>query len=178
MTRPLLEVETTGQWRDWLRRNHASVSEICLVFRKHGAPTLAYEEAICEALCWGWVDSLITRLDDDRYARKFTPRKPDSRWSTINRNRYERMRSQGLLQQPGLDRPPTARSGDAPRVTGVPPYIEKALRPVRQQWEKLPPSCKRQYVAWIDSAKREETKQKRLTEALRMIAAGKKLGLK
>ena len=173
-----VEVHTLAQWRTWLRRNHASVSEIWLVFRKGGAPTLIYEDAICEALCWGWVDSLIKRLDDERYARKFTPRKPDSRWSTINRRRYEEMRKQGLLQKPGLDRPPTERSGDAPQVTGVPAYFEAALRPVWGQWERLAPSCKRQYIGWVDSAKRDETKQKRLTEVLDMIAAGKKLGLK
>jgi uncharacterized protein YdeI (YjbR/CyaY-like superfamily) len=173
----MLECQTRSEWRTWLRRNHASVSEIWLVFRKGGVVALAYEDAICEALCWGWVDSLVKRLDDERYARKFTPRKPDSRWSTINKRRYEKMRGQGLLQQPGLDRPPTDRSGDAPRVTGVPTYIQAALRPIWSQWERLAPSCKRQYVAWVDSAKRDETKQKRLAEATRMIAAGKKLGL-
>ena len=181
MTPALLEVGGHQQWRTWLRRNHDSVSEIWLVFRKNGVPTLAYEDAICEALCWGWVDSLVKRLDDERYARKFTPRKPDSRWSTINRRRYRQMQKQGLLQQPGLDRRPTARSGDAPKVTGVPSYIEKALRSNPRAWaefQRIPPSHKRGYVAWIDSAKKDETKRKRLAEAIGRLSTGRKLGMK
>jgi uncharacterized protein YdeI (YjbR/CyaY-like superfamily) len=176
-----VEVETREKWRTWLRRNHASVPEIWLVFRKGGVPTLAYEDAICEALCWGWVDSLIKRLDDDRYARKFTPRKPDSRWSTLNRRRYEEMRKSGLLQKPGLDRPPTTRSGDAPKFAGVPPYIEKALQANPRAWaefQRIPPSHKRVWVGWIDSAKKDETKQRRLAEAIERLSTGQKLGMK
>jgi uncharacterized protein YdeI (YjbR/CyaY-like superfamily) len=176
-----VELETREKWRTWLRRNHAAIAEIWLIFRKNGVPTLAYEDAICEALCWGWVDSLIKRIDDERYARKFTPRKLDSRWSTINRRRYEEMKKQGLLQKPGLDRPPTARSGDAPKVTGVPAYLETALRTNSRAWaefERIPPSHKRQYIAWIDSAKKDETKQKRLAEAIERLSTGQKLGMK
>jgi uncharacterized protein YdeI (YjbR/CyaY-like superfamily) len=183
MTRATLDVATRAQWRDWLRANHGSIAEIWLVFHKGGAPSLAYEDAICEALCWGWVDSLIKRLDDRRYARKFTPRKPESRWSTLNRRRYADLDARGLLQPPGLDRPPTERSGDAPRpsLEVLPPYIVSGLKAHPRAWaafEKLPPSHRRQYLGWIDSAKREETKQKRLAEAAGMLASGKKLGLK
>lgn len=178
---PLLEVSGRGQWRTWLRRNHASVSEIWLVFHKHGAPTLAYEDAICEALCWGWVDSLIKRLDDQRYARKFTPRQPDSKWSTLNRRRYEKMQAEGLLQKPGLDRPPTARSGDAPKPAATPPYLEAALQSNPQAWaefQRIPPSHKRQYIAWIDAAKKDETRQRRLAEAIARLSTGQPLGMK
>ena len=177
----LLEVTTRNAWRTWLRRNHDSVSETWLVFRKDGSPTLGYEDAICEALCWGWVDCLVKRLDDERYARKFTPRKTDSKWSTINRRRYEAMKTQGLLQKPGIDRPPTAKSGDAPVVTGVPAYIEKALRTSAKAWaefQRIPPSHKRQYVAWIDSAKKDETRQKRVAEAIERLSTGQRLGMK
>jgi uncharacterized protein YdeI (YjbR/CyaY-like superfamily) len=181
VTPALLEVGGHQQWRTWLRRNHDSVSEIWLVFRKGGAPALSYEDAICEALCWGWVDSLIKRLDDERYARKFTPRKLDSRWSTLNRRRYEEMRKRGLLQKPGIDRPPTDRNGDTPKVAGFPSYIEKALRSdprVWSEWERLAPSCRRQYLGWIDSAKKDETKQRRLAEALARVSTGQKLAMK
>lgn len=183
MNRPLLEVKSRGQWRDWLRRHHDSISEVWLVFRKSGAPALAYEDAIEEALCFGWIDSLVKRLDDQRYARKFTPRKPDSRWSTINRQRYASLKARGLLEAPGIARPPTARSGDAPRpsLTALPPYIEAALKTNPRVWvsfEQLAPSCRRAYIGWIDSAKRDETRARRLAEAVRLIAAGKQLGLK
>jgi uncharacterized protein YdeI (YjbR/CyaY-like superfamily) len=144
---------------------------------------MEYEDSIREALCFGWVDSLVKRIDDDRYVRKFTPRKPTSKWSTINRNRYEDLKSRGLLAARGCELAPTNRSGDAPRPSAsvLPPYIEERLKSNARAWEhfeRLAPSHRRAYIAWIDSAKREETKEKRVREAIRMLTAGKKLGLK
>ena len=181
-----LTVRSRQEWRKWLQTHHDSQAEIWLVFVKQhaGTPALSYEDAVEEGLCFGWIDSLVRRLDDARYARKFTPRKPDSRWSTINRRRYARVAARGLLAEPGLKRAPTSRSGDAPRrttTTAIPSYIEKALKGNPRAWEhfeKLAPSYRRGYIGWIDSAKREETKQKRLFEALNLLAAGQKLGLK
>jgi uncharacterized protein YdeI (YjbR/CyaY-like superfamily) len=180
-----VEVSSRAQWRAWLAEHHDSTQEIWLVFHKQatGVVTLSYNDSVEEALCFGWVDSLIRRLDDARYARKFTPRKPDSKWSTINRRRYAAVKARGLLQPPGLDRPTTARSGDAPKLAqpGLPEYIEEALianPKAKQYFDQLAPSYRRAYLGWIDSAKRDETKQKRLAEAVEMLAAGKKLGLK
>jgi uncharacterized protein YdeI (YjbR/CyaY-like superfamily) len=179
-----LDVRTRPKWRTWLRQHHASSPGVWLVFHKrHTAiQCLEYGEAVEEALCFGWVDSLIKRLDDDRYARKFTPRKPDSAWSTINRKRYAKLKAAGLLEAPGLARPPTNRSGDLPIPAGggVPAYIEEQLKTHTRAWqffERLAPSHKRMYVAWIDSAKRDETKQKRIREVIAKLAAGKKPGL-
>ena len=181
MSGPLV-VRDCAEWREWLARHHDSVSEVWLVFYKR-KPSIPYDDAVCEALCFGWVDSLVKRLDDDRYARKFTPRKADSRWSTSNRVRYAKLQAEGRLMPPGLERPPTARSGDAPRpsATELPVYIQQALkrRPVAWKYfESLPPSHRRRYIAWIDFAKREETKLKRLDEAIRMLSKGERLGLK
>ena len=113
----------------------------------------------------------MKRLDDDRYARKFTPRKPDSKWSTINRRRYADLQARGLLAPPGIERAPTARNGDAPRpsLSAIPPYIRTRLEANPRAWnyfEQLAPSCRRAYIGWIDSAKREDTKEKRLREAI------------
>jgi uncharacterized protein YdeI (YjbR/CyaY-like superfamily) len=85
-----LDVRSCEQWRKWLAEHHDSESEVWLVFHKRhtGRPTLAYHDAADEALCFGWIDSLIKRLDDGRYARKFTPCKPDSRWSTVNERNH------------------------------------------------------------------------------------------
>ncbi|HEY1495583.1 MAG TPA: YdeI/OmpD-associated family protein [Candidatus Solibacter sp.] len=177
------DAHSAAQWRKWLSEHHDAESEVWLIFHKrHTAqPSIAYEDAVNEALCFGWVDSLIKRLDEDRYARKFTPRTAESKWSTANRRRYAALQAAGRLAPPGIDRPPTDRSGDAPRPTEVPAYIQKALRAhpaAHQNFEKLPPSHRRQYVAWIDSAKQEATKLRRLDQALVMLESNQKLGMK
>ncbi len=181
----ILDVPSCEAWRKWLAEHHDSVPEVWLVFYKRhkGRPTIDYEDAVDEALCFGWIDSLIRRLDDHRYARKFTPRTPDSRWSTINRRRYARLKAEGRLMPAGIARPPTSRSGDAPRLaaTGTPRYIKAALAKhatARKYFESLAPSYRRLYILWIDSAKQEATKLKRLAKAIEMLAAGQKLGLK
>jgi len=178
-----LDVPTAAAWRKWLEKNHASVPEIWLVFHKlhTGKPSIDYNDAVDEALCFGWIDSLIRRLDDDRYARKFTPRKLDSRWSTANRKRYAQLKADKRLRQPGLARPPTNKDGDAPHYTEVPRYIEQAIKKNKAAWaffQKLAPGYRRQYIAWIDSAKQEATKLKRLAEAIVRLASGHKPGLK
>jgi len=180
-----LDVRSRQNWRKWLEEHYDSKSEIWLVFHKHhtGITCISYNGAVEEALCFGWIDSIVRRLDDARYARKFTPRKADSKWSTINRRRYADLKSRGLLAAPGLKRAPTSRSGDAPRpsVSAIPSYIEETLKTVPRAWQyfkQLAPSYQRAYIGWIESAKREETKERRLREALSLLAAGRKLGLK
>ena len=179
-----LDVQTLEQWRSWLADHHDSESEVWLVFYKRhtGRPSIAYQDALDEALCFGWVDSLIKRLDEARYARKFTPRKPDSKWSTVNRKHYARLKASGRLKPPGLNRAPTDRSYDKPPLPStIPEYIQKTLQGKPIAWrnfEGLAPSHRRNYIAWIDSAKRQETKMRRLQEAIGMLAAGKPLGLK
>ena len=183
-----LLVQTLKEWRAWLQKHHASEPEIWLVFHKRhtGIPSIEYKDSLDEALCYGWVDSLIKRLDDDRFARKFTPRKPDSRWSEVNRKRYAELKALGRLKPPGIARAPGAR-GSAPKPKRVelpaklPSYIEVALRkhPVaRRNYNALSPAHQRRYFAWIASAKREETRMKRLDEAIRMLTRGVELGLK
>ncbi|MGH9875892.1 MAG: YdeI/OmpD-associated family protein [Pyrinomonadaceae bacterium] len=179
---------STDQWREWLAEHYDSESEVWLIFHKRhtGMASLAYKDALDEALCFGWVDSLVKRLDDRRYARKFTPRRADSRWSTTNRKRYAALKASGRLQPAGMKRAPTDRSYDpqAPRFkmpSKLPPYIQAALgkRPAASQYfESLSPAQRRRYVGWIESAKHEETKARRLKEAIRLLTAGKVLGLK
>jgi uncharacterized protein YdeI (YjbR/CyaY-like superfamily) len=180
-----LDVRSRQQWRNWLQKHHDSESVIWLVFHKRHTTekSISYDDSVEEALCFGWIDSLVKRLDDDRHARKFTPRKLGSRWSTINRQRYAKMKERGLLAAPGRERAPTDRSGDAPRPSAsvIPSYIEKQLKANGRAWnyfEQLAPSYRRAYIGWIDSAKRKETKQRRLREAITLLAAGRNLGLK
>jgi uncharacterized protein YdeI (YjbR/CyaY-like superfamily) len=179
------QAESVEQWRQWLVDHHDSESEVWLVFYKRhsGRASIAYEDALDAALCFGWVDSLVKRLDEERYARKFTPRKPDSRWSTGNRKRYAQLKASGRLTPAGLNRSPTERNYEMPRPSPskVPRYIQEALRKhpaARSYFESLAPSYRRMYIGWIDSAKQQATKLRRLDEAIGLLASGKKLGLK
>ena len=174
-----IDVRNRRDFRKWLKKHHDSLSEIWLVFHKRhtGVTSIKYDDAVEEALCFGWIDSIIRRLDDARYARKFTPRKADSKWSTVNRRRYASLESRGLLAKSGLKRPPTSRRGDAPKpsVSAIPSYITKTFKANPRTWqffEQLAPSYRRAYVGWIDSAKRVETREKRLREAVSLLAAG------
>lgn len=126
-----LDVRSRRQWRTWLMKHHASSSGIWLVFHKDhtGVESIPYEDSVREALCFGWVDSLIKRLDDDRYARKFTPRKPTSKWSDLNRKRWAELKAAGLLAAPGLAAAPTDNTyALRPAIPELPAYIAKAFK--------------------------------------------------
>lgn len=100
----LVEARNRREWQIWLGKHHASSAGVWLVFYKDhtGVKSIAYEDSVREALCFGWIDSLIKRLDDDRYARKFTPRQPTSKWSDINRKHWVELKEAGLLTPAGL----------------------------------------------------------------------------
>ncbi len=183
-----LLVRSVDQWRAWLDEHHSSESEVWLIFHKlhTRVASIDYKDARDEALCFGWVDSLVKRLDDRRYALKFTPRRADSRWSTTNRKRYAALKASGRLKPAGLKLAPTERGyGPRPRrlslPSKLPPYIQAALKKhpaAFRHFNTLAPSQRRRYFAWIESAKHEETKARRLKEAIRLLTAGKVLGLK
>ena len=99
-----LRVDTRDSWRHWLRENHASEAEIWFVFyKKHtGVPNVPYGVAVEEALCFGWIDSLVKRIDDERYAQKFTPRRSGSVWSELNKKRATAMVDEGRMTDAGL----------------------------------------------------------------------------
>lgn len=178
------EISDRSDWRKWLEKNHASSSGIWVVFFKDhtGVKTLSYQESLDEALCFGWIDSLIKRLDDDRYARKFTPRKPASKWSDINRKRWTELKLAGELMPAGLAAAPTDNSYHRkPHVPALPAYIAKALKANTEAWrffQALAPSHRRQYVAWIHTARLPATRDRRIKETIRLLSAGRKLGLK
>jgi uncharacterized protein YdeI (YjbR/CyaY-like superfamily) len=180
------DARTIERWRAWLDKHHASASEVWLIFhKKHtGNASVTYLEALDEALCYGWIDSLVRRLDDGRYTRKFTPRKPASKWSAINRKRYAALDAAGRLRAAGKARSPeTGGRYDAkPRVPEkLPANTAKALKAVPAAWaffRTLTPREQRMYYGWIHLAKRDETKQRRLAEAIALLTKKQKLGLK
>ena len=147
-----------------------------------GVASIPHEDAVREALCFGWIDSLIKRLDDDRYAVKLTPRKPTSKWSDINRKRWRELAAAGRLTAAGRAAAPTDRRyAPKPAIPELPRYVVKALKTNPKAWaffHQLAPSYRRHFVVWIHIAKRPETRARRLREAIELLAAGKKLGLK
>jgi uncharacterized protein YdeI (YjbR/CyaY-like superfamily) len=180
----LLEVPDRRRWRAWLQRHHASSAGVWVVFHKQhtGAASLSYEDFVREALCFGWIDSLVKRVDDDRFLRKVTPRKPSSKWSDINRARWQELDAAGLLAAPGRAAAPTAnRYAPRPKVPALPSYIARAFKANAKAWaffQSLPPTQRRNYVVWIHVAKQPETRARRIRESVALLAKGQKLGLR
>src|SRR6185295_17923390 len=179
-----LRVTSRQQWRTWLSKHHASSPGIWFVFYKAhtGVKSVPLEDMVREALCFGWIDSLVKRLVDDRYAVKVTPRKPASKWSDINRKRWAELKAAGLLTSAGLAAAPTNNTyAPRPIIPDLPVYIAKALKANSKAWEffrELAPTYRRDFVVWIHTAKRAETRETRIRESIGLLAAGKKLGLK
>ncbi len=185
-----LEVKTRTQWRRWLKNNSAKETVIWLVFyKKHtGKPCLEYDAAVEEALCFGWIDSIVKKLDEERYARKFTPRRPGSQWSQLNKKRFAAMVEQGLMTERGLAKVEEAKksglwdASDRPEISlEVPKELKKALaknRKAKTFFDGLAPTYQKHFIAWIATAKRQETRDRRVSESVALLEQGKKLGLK
>jgi uncharacterized protein YdeI (YjbR/CyaY-like superfamily) len=186
-----LYVTTREDWRAWRAAHHETETEIWLIYYKQhtGQPRISYDDVVEEALCFGWIDSLVRRLDDDRYAQKVTPRKNTSKWSASNLRRFADLVKDGRMTAAGLAKGPPAvvvfPEKPSPRIPGadaeVPEYIQQRLQANAKAWrffQDLAPSYRRHYVKWIEAAKREETRRKRLDEAVGLLEQGQKLGLK
>jgi uncharacterized protein YdeI (YjbR/CyaY-like superfamily) len=179
-----LDLRKREHWRTWLSKHHASSPGIWFTLhKKHSGVTgVPYEDAVRDALCFGWIDSLVKRMDDKRFMLKFTPRKPESKWSDSNRRRWLELKAAGALAAPGLVAAPTEnRYAPKPTIPVLPAYIARAFKANRKAWaffQKLPPTARRHYIVWIHVAKRAETREKRLRASTALLASGKLLGLK
>jgi uncharacterized protein YdeI (YjbR/CyaY-like superfamily) len=173
-----------AEWRQWLAQNHATEKEIWLEYYKKGSgkTSISYDEAVEEALCWGWIDSLVHKLDAERYMQRYTPRKTDSIWSESNKCRVEKAIAQNCMTSFGLEKIEIARENGSwmqldkiDRALVIPADLAVALSRdtvAKKNFEKLAPSYKKQYVWWIESAKRLETRERRINETVTRVKAG------
>jgi uncharacterized protein YdeI (YjbR/CyaY-like superfamily) len=186
-----LYVKDRIEWRAWLEEHHATEEQIWLIFYKKasGEPRIPYDDAVEEALCFGWIDSLIKKLDDKRYCQLFTPRRPKSKWSSLNKKRVAKLIREGKMTEAGLaklDRAAMEKSAadgepERKKKIATPPFFRLALEQnakARENFEKLAPSARRLYLLWIKDAKRDETRARRVKEAIRLLEQNKKLGMK
>lgn len=186
--RPRFTAKNSGEWRCWLEENHAGASEVWLVFyKKHtGQPGPSYNDAVEEALCFGWIDGIKRRIDGARYAFRFTPRNPKSNWSPSNVKRARKLIKEGTMRPSGMKLVEAARASGAwdqalkPPTFEMPREFKDALSANKKAgafFETLPPSQKKQFIGWIASAKRPETRQKRLGKAMELLKGGQRLGM-
>jgi uncharacterized protein YdeI (YjbR/CyaY-like superfamily) len=175
--RKTLYVTSREEWRAWLTKHSRSETEVWLIYyKKHtGQPRISYDHAVEEALCFGWVDSIVKRIDDDKFAQKFTPRRDWTKWSEINIRRVRKLTREGRMTEAGRAKIGLAAAGEEPRAKqskgdlDIPGFVKQALRANAKAWDNfrnLAPSHRRGYIAWIMDAKKEETRKRRLREAV------------
>ena len=195
---PAPEYKTTHpknrkQWRQWLEKNHSSSPGIWWIYYKKetGKRNLSYAEAVEEALCFGWIDSLPRKLDEERSMLKFTPRKAKSVWSQLNKTRIKKLVKEKLMMPAGFAAIELAKknkswdtltaSDNAAANNQLPEDLEKlfsANKKAKDNFQNFSFSIRKQFLSWIDSAKRPETRGARLNQTVLMAAANKKPGLK
>jgi uncharacterized protein YdeI (YjbR/CyaY-like superfamily) len=175
-------------WRAWLEEHHAATREIWLVLLKTHVrrPSVNYEEAVQEALCLGWIDGMLRRMDDESHMVRFTPRKPGSMWSPSNKARVERLIAERRMTPTGLALVEEAKRGGEwdkaearEDVTAVPEDLAAALEAdamASAAWERLAPSHRKQYLYWIGEAKRAETRARRVAETVARAGEGRRPG--
>jgi uncharacterized protein YdeI (YjbR/CyaY-like superfamily) len=184
---PVAFFETPAAFAHWLRRNHRKRSELWVGYYKKGTgrPSLTWPESVREALRFGWIDGLRKSIDDESYRIRFTPRKPTSTWSKVNVRFAEELIADGRMEPAGL----AAFEARSQRLSGVDTYerdavaaearVERAVKRDHAAWaffQAQPPWYRRTSARWVMSAKREETRQRRLATLIADSARGWTLG--
>jgi uncharacterized protein YdeI (YjbR/CyaY-like superfamily) len=181
--RPHVTPASRREWRAWLQKHHASATSVWLMFpKKHtGLPAPTYNDAVEEALCFGWIDGLVNPVDDAYYKQLFTPRKPRSAWALSNKTRVARLLEQGLITPAGLTAIAIAKQNgswealDDVEALLVPPQLQKRLNAnaaAKRGWQRFTDSQRKQFLYWLAGAKRDETRAKRITEIVEWAARG------
>lgn len=185
MDKPLLYFATDTEWRTWLHDNHANYSGVYLIFYKVSSdtPSMRWEEAVKVALCYGWIDSTVKRVDGERRKQHFTPRKPKSVWSKLNKTYLEQLFADNLMHQNGIKSIEVAKGNgswtslDAVENGDIPDDLQtrfNANKIAYNNYLNFAPSYRKGYLYWLHSAKREATRLKRINEIIELCAANKK----
>ena len=184
VTRPpmkTLRAKGRRQWRAWLEKNHGKCSEIWLVYYKKssGKPRIPYEDAVEEALCFGWIDGKTRSIDEACYAQRFTPRRPRSSWNRANIKRAERLIAEEKMTAAGLAAFHSEKRRDTPVMpTEMPKELEAKLRKQTAAWknfQNFPPYYRRMTSGWVASAKKEETRLSRLGKLIEFSARNERI---
>jgi uncharacterized protein YdeI (YjbR/CyaY-like superfamily) len=182
---PIFHAEHRAQWREWLATNHGSTRGVwlCSWRAKTGRPACQYADAVEEALCFGWIDSTVNVLDDDRALQLMTPRKPRSTWTRLNRQRVAAMEEAGLMTNAGRRAVEVARGNgwwtiyDPVEDLAEPADLRAALdadAAARRQWDAFPPSARKAMLWWIISASQASTRLRRIAAVAEQAAIGKR----
>ena len=165
-------------WRRWLRNYHKIKKEVWLIYyrKASGKPRIAYNDAVEEALCFGWIDSTVRKLDGRRFAQKFSPRRPTSRYSQANKERLKRLAAAGKVTKEVLQGLGDTLRAEAP----IPSDILDAIRANHKAWEnfrRFSESYRRIRIAYIDGARKRPAEfRKRLNYFIKMTAANRQFG--
>jgi uncharacterized protein YdeI (YjbR/CyaY-like superfamily) len=180
--------KTPAALRAWLQKNHASAAELLIGFYKvhTGRPGVTYQQALDEALCFGWIDGIRRRLDDESYTIRFTPRRPGSYWSAVNTKRAHALIAEGRMQPPGQaafearDPAKTEQYTDEASRDDLAPGYVRQFKANQKAWaffQSQPPGYRRTASAWVMSAKREPTRLKRLATLIADSERGERIAL-
>lgn len=180
-----LYFKNSSEWREWLEANHAICDGVHLIFYKVDSiyESMRWEEAVQVALCFGWIDSTVRKIDDEKRKQKFTPRKPKSVWSKLNKTYIEQLEKEGLMHESGRTKIQLAKENgsweslDAVESFTIPSDLDKAFQEnelAYSNYLSFSPSYRKSYLYWLHQAKREETRQKRIVEIIDLCARNMK----
>ena len=172
-------------WRNWLEQNHKKKEAVWLIFykKKSSTPNLSWSEAVDEALCFGWIDSVKKTIDSESYIQYFTRRKPNSTWSKINKDKIEKLMESGLMTEPGLKSIEIAKQNgswtllDSVENLEIPEDLEQEFKQYPESKDyfiSLSKSVRKTMLGWVVLAKRQETRAKRITEIVKNARHKKK----
>lgn len=174
--------KTDNEWREWLHGNHSNSKGVYLIFYKvdHENDSMRWEEAVKVALCYGWIDSTVKSLGDGKRRQYFTPRNPKSVWSALNKRNIEELIANNLMHDAGLEKIEIGKQNgswtalDAVENGIIPEDLkmEFETNPTAfENYQNFAPSYRKSYLYWLNHAKREETRKKRITEIVQLCAA-------